>query len=254
MIDGGGSGRDKNDDNRVDVKEWMAGYKNVSRHGFVALQGISSKAEALELFMKIDVNGGGQILLDEWCTFLKNCEVAAHSLIGEILVAESPGKIHFLKQVVASKHIDPVDEEICQIVASSKKKKSKESTWSLPSPKTRPNFFLKSKTRPHVFDDDDQSNLSSQKTPELLAEEINEWLANKSPYSCDSAPNSFGLAVGKSVSLMLLDFISVFEPLVAETSEGEALRAKGFISADPNGNCFNFQTYGKENVQTFKKN
>ena len=57
------------------------------------------------------------------------------------------------------------------------------------------------------------------------------------PFEGFSAPpNSFGLCVGKSASKDLMKVIGVFEPLCAETPEGESLRKEGFELADPNGN------------------
>ena len=49
-------------------------------------------------------------------------------------------------------------------------------------------------------------------------------------------PNAFGLTIGSHASKDLGKFIAVFEPLCAETSEGESLRKEGFELADPNGN------------------
>lgn len=37
-IDGGGAGRDAGDDLRIELREWLLGYKSVSNYGFVALE------------------------------------------------------------------------------------------------------------------------------------------------------------------------------------------------------------------------
>jgi hypothetical protein len=87
-IDGGGSGRSASDDKRIELAEWLAGYKGVTDHGFVGLEGISTKEEAKEVFGKIDDNGGGIVLLDEWSFFLKNCEIAADTALGKLLAAD----------------------------------------------------------------------------------------------------------------------------------------------------------------------
>jgi hypothetical protein len=84
-IDGGGPGRSATDDKRLTVGEWLQGYRGVDQHGFVALQGIASEDEAGDVFRKMDGNGGGVVLLDEWCHFLKNCEVAAGTALGALL-------------------------------------------------------------------------------------------------------------------------------------------------------------------------
>jgi hypothetical protein len=56
------------------------------------------------------------------------------------------------------------------------------------------------------------------------------------PPPAEVAPNSCGLPVGKSVSKDYFDFAACFEPMCAETPEGDALRVEGFKAADPNGN------------------
>jgi len=92
-IDGGGSGRDANDDKRIDEKEWLAGYKNVKDHGFVALANVKDEKSAKAVFAKIDGNGGGVLLFDEWCAFLKAAEIEAGTPTGDLLNADedAPG-------------------------------------------------------------------------------------------------------------------------------------------------------------------
>jgi hypothetical protein len=41
----------------------------------LALQGLATKKDAKALFAKIDDNGGGVILLEEWCEYIKFVEV-----------------------------------------------------------------------------------------------------------------------------------------------------------------------------------
>ena len=68
-----------------------------------------------------------------------------------------------------------------------------------------------------------------------LQADLKEWLKSK-PAAASTVPaNAFGLAVGATASVELTNFIGVFEPLAAETPEGEALRETGFAAADPNG-------------------
>jgi hypothetical protein len=75
------------------MNEWLKGYGGVVAHGFVALQGIASDDEARDVFKKIDDNGGGILLLDEWCFFLKNCEIAADTAIGKLLALDEAGGV-----------------------------------------------------------------------------------------------------------------------------------------------------------------
>ena len=87
-IDGGGSGRDANDDKRIELDEFLKGYEGVAFHGFVAFQNIPDKKAAKEVFGKMDDNGGGIVLLDEWCTFIKNAEIEANTEAGALLTEE----------------------------------------------------------------------------------------------------------------------------------------------------------------------
>lgn len=57
LSDGGGAGRDANDDKRIELKEWLAGFKGVQDHGFIGLANVRSKEQAKEAFNVIDDNG-----------------------------------------------------------------------------------------------------------------------------------------------------------------------------------------------------
>ena len=87
-IDGGGSGRGADDNKRIELDEWIAGWKSVRSHGFIALAQISTEEEAIQVFAQIDDNGGGVVLLDEWCNFLKNAEINAGTDVGNILALD----------------------------------------------------------------------------------------------------------------------------------------------------------------------
>ena len=91
-IDGGGAGRDANDDGRLEMGEWVKGYKNVGPFGFVAFRGIydMKKKQAKEIFAAIDDNGGGIFLLDEFCTYIKEKEIAEDTTLGKCLNEEAP--------------------------------------------------------------------------------------------------------------------------------------------------------------------
>ena len=84
-IDGGGAGRDKNDDRRMDKGEWLAGYAGCRDYGFLALAEVKDDAGAEAVFSKMDDNGGGIVLLDEWCEFLKKVEAEAGTPLGHLL-------------------------------------------------------------------------------------------------------------------------------------------------------------------------
>jgi hypothetical protein len=108
--------------------------------------------------------------------------------------------------------------------------KSKKAMIAVPASKDS-KAFLKKRTGP----DATQATVGPPKSPDELQAELKDWLTIKAPFHSDAQPNAFGLAVGRTASADLKNFISVFEPLAAETPAGEALRAEGFKAADPNG-------------------
>lgn len=82
LVDGGGAGTTADDDRRLDKEEWVAGIKSMKRAGaswapFVVLQDV--KAEDFEV---IDADGGGKILLKEFCKWIENGEVEANTEAG----------------------------------------------------------------------------------------------------------------------------------------------------------------------------
>ena len=164
----GGVGRDANDDKRIELSEFTAGYSGVTQHGFVGLEGIESKKQAKDVFKTIDGNSGGMLLLDEWCSYLKEKEAKADTSIGKLLAAEMPAE------------------------ETQKRKLAKEET-----------------------------------------------IAKLQQKAAHAKSNNFGLAVGKGKAGASKDyhnFAACFEPMCAETPEGEKLRDEGFLAADPNGN------------------
>lgn len=181
------------------------------------------------------------ILLDEWSFFLKNCEIAADTVLGKLLSADQEGGVGKKEALFASKmspaanKTAPAKKEappVWQLLEDAKKKKDSTSSWvAKPVEKKSPKTFLKR-----------GSSVAASKEPsgpvksaEELQAELKEWLQTKPPFQSAATPNSFGLAVGKSASDELRNFISVFEPLAAESSDGERLRDEGFLVADPNG-------------------
>jgi hypothetical protein len=92
-IDGGGAGRDANDDKRIEAAEFEKGYKGVTSYGFKALEGLTKKSEAKAAFEKMDDNGGGIVLLDEWCEFIKAAEIKAGTALGKSLAEDEEGGV-----------------------------------------------------------------------------------------------------------------------------------------------------------------
>ena len=78
-IDGGGAGRDANDDKRIEKDEWMKGFKGMAGYGFKAFEGVTKKEDAQATFEKMDDNGGGIVLFDEWCQ-VRSQKTPKHSL------------------------------------------------------------------------------------------------------------------------------------------------------------------------------
>jgi hypothetical protein len=196
-IDGGGAGRDAGDDLRIELREWLIGYKSVSNYGFVALEDVQSltKKEATKLFNeKIDDNGGGIVLLDEWCEFIKAAEAKAGSDVGLLLSMDEGGGVGTNFQLAGP----------AQVLGKGIEGKSATPV----APKPRKRKLKKQKFEP--------------------------------PPKLEATPNAFGLAVAQSkkwgASKEFFDFQAVFEPLCAETPEGEVERIEGFLAADPNGN------------------
>ena len=91
--DGGGAGRDANDDKRIELNEWMAGFTTVADHGFVGLKNVTTTDEARAVFESIDDNGGGIVLLDEWSYWIKQEEIKAGTAIGALLQMDEAGGV-----------------------------------------------------------------------------------------------------------------------------------------------------------------
>lgn len=70
------------DDRRIELREWMASYERLQKHGFVGLQDISEPAK---VFQRMDADGKGMVLLVEFCTYLKAREIDANTPTGKLL-------------------------------------------------------------------------------------------------------------------------------------------------------------------------
>ena len=71
----------------------QASWKRVNEYGFVCLQSMSSKSDAKKVFQAMDANGGGIVLLDEFCKYLKACEIAAGTEMGSLLQLDEEGGV-----------------------------------------------------------------------------------------------------------------------------------------------------------------
>jgi hypothetical protein len=185
----------------------------------------------------IDDNGGGQILLDEWCSFLKKIEIAASTSMGELLAAqqESVSGIKRIKgQPSTSQKPKYVNDAVIQYFEDSKKVNLKSSWVVNRSDRKDPKGFLKKGSGLATFN----NSLAPSKSAEEVQESLKAWLDTRALFKSSVEPNSFGLSVGSTASDNVKNFISVFEPLAAETPEGDVLRDVSFLSADPNGKFF----------------
>ena len=90
-LDGPAEGRGASDNKRIELAEWMKGFPTVAEHGFVALAGLKSPEDAKAVFSQMDDNGGGVVLLDEWCAYLKSIEDVCRTPIGILLSASEGG-------------------------------------------------------------------------------------------------------------------------------------------------------------------
>jgi len=77
----------------MELLEWLASYEEVADYGFVALREVKGKKSASAVFEKIDNNGGGFVLLEEWCEFLKAAEIEAGTVLGRTLAEDEEGGV-----------------------------------------------------------------------------------------------------------------------------------------------------------------
>ena len=84
LIDGGGAGVSKDDDRKIQLEELVAGIEEVNHLDFVALKG-KTAADAELLFKEMDDDGAGEVLLVEWCEYLKKKEIEAGTEMGALL-------------------------------------------------------------------------------------------------------------------------------------------------------------------------
>lgn len=90
LVDGGGAAganMDANDDRRMDEGEWVAAYTKVYAYGFagVSKETCPDDAAAKAMFAKMDADGKGKVLLNEFCKFLEKKEQEAGTEWGKML-------------------------------------------------------------------------------------------------------------------------------------------------------------------------
>jgi hypothetical protein len=82
-IDGGGSGITKDDDRRIDKKEWLKGYVHVKTSGFVALGKLADKNAAVAAFETMDDDDkSGRVVFKDFCQYLSSAEMSAGTKMG----------------------------------------------------------------------------------------------------------------------------------------------------------------------------
>jgi hypothetical protein len=67
LVDGGGQGVTDTDDRRVSLEEWTKAFDQVKQYGF---KSFSRSASAADVFKKMDADGKGMVLLNEFCDYV----------------------------------------------------------------------------------------------------------------------------------------------------------------------------------------
>ena len=83
-IDGGGKGRDENDDRRIDFKEWMKGFSKLTGSGFLGLRNMVDEDAANEVFQKMDNDNRGMVLFTEFCEYVTTFEIESETKMGKL--------------------------------------------------------------------------------------------------------------------------------------------------------------------------
>lgn len=99
-IDGGGEGVTKDDDRRISLEEFKAGYDTVSKYPLVALQ---EQGNPEEIFKAMDADGKGKVLLNEFCKYCENAEQKAATEIGKLLAVGDADELRVIKKAELEK-------------------------------------------------------------------------------------------------------------------------------------------------------
>ena len=76
LVDGDGAGVTADDDKKISLGELEAGVEALAHMDYVALKG-KTAADAEAMFVAMDADGKGEVLLAEWCDYIKAQEIAA---------------------------------------------------------------------------------------------------------------------------------------------------------------------------------
>jgi len=83
-IDGGGIGRDENDDRRIDYTEWMKEYSRLIGSGFLGLRNMTDADIANSVFQAMDGDNKGMVLFTEFCEYVTSYEVEKKTKMGKL--------------------------------------------------------------------------------------------------------------------------------------------------------------------------
>ena len=110
----------------MELTEWLNGYRGVAEHGFVGLTGIANTGQARSAFAKMDDNGGGIVLLDEWCFYLKGAEIEAGTEIGRLLNMDEEGGVGKKEKLSATRKPLPGRVSAAEVQAKRERRASRE--------------------------------------------------------------------------------------------------------------------------------
>lgn len=110
----------------MELTEWLNGYRGVAEHGFVGLTGIANTGQARSAFAKMDDNGGGIVLLDEWCFYLKGAEIEAGTEIGRLLNMDEEGGVGKKEKLSATRKPLPGRVSAAEVQAKRERRASKD--------------------------------------------------------------------------------------------------------------------------------
>ena len=71
---------------KISLEEWTAAYTQLAGSPFGCLSRLASSSEdAARAFPEMDADGKGDVLLAEFCTWIKNAEIAEDTVVGRLL-------------------------------------------------------------------------------------------------------------------------------------------------------------------------
>lgn len=94
VVDGGGAEITKDDDRRISLDELKKACKKFNGHPLVGAKMLgmpSSYGNVEPVFMEMDSDGKGMVLLNEWCAWLEAKEVANKTKLGKLLTYSTDG-------------------------------------------------------------------------------------------------------------------------------------------------------------------